>query len=594
MVLESIMGLRGFFYRKVKKAVEEKEEKERSLDEVLPGFTISKPQRIIEFPDITDITKVNIIQPLMEPFAYVNIKWDLEAKELIYHVIEPKLSELDKAILKKISEGVIELVEVELSSIKEPSKIMEYLDRNVVKVIRELGLKLSQEQYVKILYYMYRNFVGLNEIEPLMQDPNIEDISCDGVNIPFYIVHRKYGSLKTNVIFEDLEDLREMVIKIAERCGRYVSYAEPIFDGTLPDGSRVAATLAGDVATRGPALTIRKFGEKPYSPVEQIELKTASAELLAYFWYLIEHGISMLIIGGVATGKTSFLNTLCMFIPPEAKIVSIEDTRELKIPNEHWIPTLSRAGFGIPMPSGEKYGGVSLFDLLRESFRQNPDYVVVGETRGEEAYVMFQGISSGHPSLSTMHAGSIDTLIKRLTTKPIELSPMLIESLDVVAVMIHARERGKSARRLKEVMEIESVDPKSGEVKYRTIFKWNPESDTYEKVEESIKVPKIAIAKGGTMEDALREVAIREKILDWFKKKGIKDYIEISKMANIYHKDPKKFFEITGKELEGIVPEVEAPHPLKVIEPIPVKVERKEKKRIPILEILGFKVLRER
>ncbi|MEM7814278.1 MAG: type II/IV secretion system ATPase subunit [Candidatus Aenigmatarchaeota archaeon] len=595
-MIKKILSLRGILYRKIKKAGKEKAQKTFG-EEILPGFAVMKPKRIVEFPDITDITKVNVIYPLLEPFAYAQIKWNPETKELIYNVLEPKMSEEDKKILKKISEGLIELVDVELSSIKEPSKVIEYLEKNVIKVIKELGLKLTQEQYVKIMYYIYRNFVGLNEIEPFMQDPNIEDISCDGVKIPFYVVHRKYGSLKTNVVFEDMEELRELVVKLAERCGRYVSYAEPILDGTLPDGSRVAATLAPDVATRGPVITIRKFGERPFSPIEQMEMKTASSSLLAYFWYLMEHGISMLIIGGVATGKTSFLNTLCMFIPPEAKIISIEDTRELRIPNEHWVPTLARPGFGIPMPSGEKYGGVSLFDLLKESFRQNPDYVIVGETRGEEAYVMFQGISSGHPSLSTMHAGSVETLIKRLTTPPIELSPTLIEGLDVVVVMIHAREKGKSARRVKEVVEIESVDPKTNEVKYRVIFRWNPETDEYEKIADSIKVAKVTLARGGKVEDAWKEIKIREKVLEWMKAKGIKEYTEVVKMLNLYRKDRKKFFEIAGEEFEKIEGK-EITMPKLEKEAFLIKLEEREKpekrKKIPLLQILGFKILREK
>jgi flagellar protein FlaI len=592
-MIKKILNLRGFFYRKIKESMEKKEGKQK-FDEILPGFAVMKSKRIVEFPDITDVTKVNVIYPLIEPFTYAQIKWNPETKELIYNVLEPKMSEEDKKILRKISEGLIELVDVELSAIKQPSKVIEYLEKNVLKVIKELGLKLNQEQYIKVMYYIYRNFVGLNEIEPFMQDPNIEDISCDGVGIPFYVVHRKYGSLKTNVVFEDLENLRELVVKLAERCGRYVSYAEPILDGTLPDGSRVAATLAVDVATRGPVITIRKFGEKPFSPIEQMELKTASAEILAYFWYLLEHGVSMLIIGGVATGKTSFLNTLCMFIPPECKIVSIEDTRELRIPNEHWVPTLARPGFGIPMPSGERYGGVSLFDLLKESFRQNPDYVVVGETRGEEAYVMFQGISSGHPSLSTMHAGSIETLIKRLTTPPIELSPTLIEGLDVVVVMVHAREKGKSARRIKEVVEIESVDPKTEEVKYRTVFRWNPEKDEYEKVNESIKVEKVVLAKGGKIENAWEEIRRREKILNWLKSKGVKDYVEVVKILNLYHKDKKKFLEIYGEELGSIEPEeMDLTGKKPKLEPIPKRVEKKVKKK-SLLEMLGFKVMRER
>jgi flagellar protein FlaI len=591
-MIKKIIGLKGILYRKFKEAEKEKAKK-TALEEILPGFAVRKPKRIVEFPEVADITKVNVIYPLLEPFAYAQIKWNPETKELIYNVIEPQLSEEEKEKIKKISEGLMELIDVELSSIKQPSKLIEYLEKNVLKVIKELGIKLTQEQYIKLMYYIYRNFVGLNEIEPFMQDPNIEDISCDGINIPFYVVHRKYGSLKTNVIFKDMEELRELVVKLAERCGRYVSYAEPILDGTLPDGSRVSATLAPDVATRGPVITIRKFGERPFSPIEQIELNTASPLLLAYFWYLIEHGVSILIIGGVATGKTSFLNTLCMFIPPEAKIISIEDTRELRIPNEHWVPTLARPGFGIPLPSGEKYGGVSLFDLLKESFRQNPDYVIVGETRGEEAYVMFQGISSGHPSLSTMHAGSIETLIKRLTTPPIELSPTLIEGLDVVVVMIHAREKGKSARRVKEVVEIESVDPRTDEVKYRVVFKWNPETDSFQEVEKSLKVERVTLAKGGNLEEAWAEIKRRERILEWMRAKGIKEYTEVVKMINLYHKDKKKFFEIVGEELEEIKPREREILPKQEIKVVKKTEEKEKKKRTSLLQILGFRILRE-
>jgi flagellar protein FlaI len=587
-MFEKVKGLRGILYKKMveKKPIEE---------ELIPGFSMQKTQRIVEFPKIDDLTKVNITYPLMEPFAYANIKWDNENKELMYIVLEPKLTEEEQKILKNISDGMIELVEVELSAVKDTSKAIDYLEKNILKVIKEFGLQLTQQQFIKLMYYVYRNFIGFNEIEPLLQDPNIEDVSCDGVDVPIYVIHRKFGSLKTNIIFKNFDYLRQYVIKLSERTGRYVSYAEPILAGTLPDGSRVSATLAGDVATRGPVFTIRKFSEKPFSPVDQLELKTADPEILAYFWYMMEHGISLLIVGGVATGKTSLLNTLCMFIPPEAKIVSIEDTRELKIPNEHWIPSLARVGFGIPTPTGEKYGEVTLFDLLKESFRQNPDYVIVGEVRGAEAYVMFQGMSSGHPSISTFHAGSVDTLIKRLTTAPIDLSISLIESLDVVIVMIHAKEKGKSARRIREVVEIESVDPKTDEVKTRTIFKWDPVTDTYKKVSESIKVEKVTFAKGGTMEHAKKEIERRKRIIEWLKFKNIRDYAEVTKLINLYYKEPRKLMEMIGEEFE------EAPKEKSFVKPeqkvaVEVPRERKEKKggRISLLSLLGLKFLKEK
>lgn len=604
------------FYKKVVEASAKQE-----LE--LPGFSIQKAPRMAEFPDVKDITTVNITYSLIEPFAYANIKWDAESKELQYVVIEPKVGENDLKLLKQISDGLMELVEVGLSSIKNTSQIVDYLQKQVTKVVRELGLQLEPNQYIKLMYYVYRNFVGFNEIEPLLQDPNIEDISCDGNDTPVYVIHRKFGSLKTNVNFKSADDLRDFIVKVAERTGRYVSYAEPILSGTLPDGSRVSATLAGDVATRGPTFTIRKFSENPFSPVDQIEMGTCDPQTLAYFWYLVEHGSSVLIVGGVATGKTSFLNTVSMFIPPEAKIISIEDTREIRIPHEHWIAGLARTGFGLPMPSGEKYGEVTLFDLLKESFRQNPDYVIVGEVRGEETYVMFQGMSSGHPSLATFHAGSVDTVIKRLTTPPIELSPTLIESLDVIAVMIHARERGKSARRIKEISEIVSVDPQTQDVKTNVVFQWDPSDDKYVKVNESFKVGKLAVARGGTPEEARADIERRQRVIEYLVKKQVKDFKEVSRYINMYYKEPNKLLAEIGEKpipekiekiiLEkqkpiGVIGEIKKPIPvpvpvaakLQVAQTVaaapaamPVKKEQ-QKKRESILEVLGYKVYREK
>jgi len=588
MDLGKIKSLKGILFRKFTQPTAKK----AIVEEILPGFIIKKPERLIDLPEVEDATKLNVIYPLIEPFAYANIKWNPEDRGIIYYVIEPKMNEEENKLLDKISEGIIELVDVELTKVTDTGKLVEYLQNNLKKVVKEFGLNLTPNQRIKIMYYIYRNFIGFNEIEVFLQDPNIEDISCDGTSTPIYVIHRKYGSVKTNVYFKGLEELREFIIKLAERCGRYVSYAEPILAGTMPDGSRVSATLAGDVATKGPTFTIRKFGEKPFSPVEQAELNTASSEILAYYWYLVEHGASMLLVGGVATGKTSFLNSICMFIPPEAKVVSIEDTRELRIPHEHWIPGLARVGFGIPMPTGEKYGEVTLFDLLKESFRQNPDYVVVGEVRGAEAYVMFQGMSSGHPCISTFHAGSMDTLIKRLITPPIELSPTLLESLNCVAIMVHARERGKSARRIKEVAEIESVDPKTEEVKTNIIFRWDPATDMFHKVNESIIVPRLAAAKGGTAKDAFEEIERRKKILEWFGQKGIKDFMEVTKMINLYYKDPKKLYEMMG-QMPAILP---AKQVLSAAPPVQISAAKPagQGRKASILELLGFKLLKEK
>jgi len=596
MVIEKIRKLRGLFYKKIK---------EGSKEEQLPWFKIEKPSRIVEFPKVDDISKINVIYPLVEPFAYVNIKWDPEKREIVYNVIEPVVSEEEAKLMEKVSDALIEMVEVELSAIKDAGKAMEYIKQNVSKIVREFGIELGQNQYIKMMYYIYRNFAGYNIIDPLMQDPNIEDISCDGVNTPIFVVHRKYGSMKTNIAFTDAEKLREFVTKLAQRSGRYVSYAEPILDGTLTDGSRVSATLAGDVATRGPTFSIRKFGEKPFSPVEHLDLNTASSEILAYLWYMLELKTNMLIVGGTGTGKTSFLNSVCMFIPPESKIVSIEDTKEIRIPHEHWISGLARVGFGIPLPTGEKYGEVSMFDLLKESFRQNPEYVIVGETRGIEAYVMFQGMASGHCSISTFHAGNLDFVLKRLTTPPINLSPSLIESLNVVLIMTHAREKGKSSRRLKEFVEIISVDAKTDEVKTNILFVWDPLTDTYQKMNESMVLRKAVETKGGNFEDALAEIGRRKKVLDWLHSQGINDYREVVGYVNMYYKEPVKLFEQMKEKYDEPekVPESYMPMPV-AVEQIPVEIPEMEEKieeehmeqpsRVSMLGLLGLMISRKK
>jgi len=615
MVLEKIKGMRGSLWRKLKK-YSQKAEHQKKLqkktqkkiqkeaikieESKLPSFKYEPSDVFVELPPQKDFSKIDFKYTLLKDFANAHIKWDPELKQVVYILEEPELTDQDKKILNKMSSALINLIEVGLTTIKGSSEAMTYLEKQIKKAMKDLSINLTQEQYIKMMYYIHRNFVGLNEIEPLLRDPWLEDIGCDGINIPIYVVHRKYGSMKTNVIFENLETLREFVVKLSERCGRYVSYAEPILDGTLPDGSRVNATLAGDVATRGPTFSIRKFSERPFSPIDIIELGTVSPIGMAYFWYLVESGVSLLIAGGVATGKTSFLNSICMFIPPEAKIVSIEDTRELRIPHEHWIPSVIRLGFGIPTPTGEKYGEITLFDLLKGSFRQNPDYTIVGEVRGKEAYVMFQGMSSGHPCMSTFHAGSVDTVIKRLTTPPIELSSSLVECLDAIVIMVHAKEKGKSDRRIKETDEIISVKSETFEAETFRSIEWSPREDIFKFDKNSILLKKIAHNKGIKIDDVLKEILRREAVLKWMVNKKIKDYVEVRKVINEYYKDPEKILKQVGAissitQIEPVKKEVKKEIPEKREEEVKKKEEKEEKPRkVDIAEIFGFKVVSEK
>lgn len=533
-IMDRIKDLRGALWKLQPKA---------ELPEDI--FMIRKSKHLIFLQRTADFSQVDVRYPLLEPYAYARVSWDETRKELIYRIIEPNIGKDDEEKFSKIMKGLIEIVDVELSTIKNSPEAITYMEKYIRKIIEEYGFSFTRGQYIKLLYYVYRNFVGLNEIEPLMHDNFIEDIGCDGTGVPLYVVHRKFGSIRTNIVFNDINGLNNFVVKLAERCGRYISYAEPLLDGTLPDGSRVQASLASDVTTRGPTFSIRKFAVEPFSPVDMMEMGTADSQLLAFLWLAIENGASVLICGGVATGKTSFLNTLSMFIPPEAKIISIEDTRELQLPHENWIPSVARVGFGGQIDSG-KYGEVSMFDLLKESFRQNPDYVIVGEVRGKEAYVMFQGMASGHPSIGTMHAGKVEDVLHRLETPPIELSPSLIETLDMVIIMVHAREINKSARRVKEVSEIESIDSTTGAANINKAFVWMPSSDTFQYNESIVMLQKISKTKGISIEELKREIERRKKVLEWMKAQGIKNYIRASEILYDYHKNPEKIMKMAG------------------------------------------------
>ncbi len=514
-----------------------------------PSISLEEPKVLVPLPTFKDATKTDVRYPLLQPFSYAHITWNAEEKKLMYEVEEPVLSEGEKNDLKKISKTLTELIDVKITAMKR-EKAIEYLQKKIKVVMEELNFVIPQESYIRIMYYIIRDFVGMNEIEPILHDPYLEDMGVSGLNIPVFIVHRKYGPMETNIVFNDIDYLNDFVIKIAEKCGRYISYASPLLGGTLPDGSRIQASLAKDVTTKGPTFSIRKFRRNPYSPADILNMHSTSPDMLAYLWFLVEHTKSILICGGVSTGKTTFLNTLCMFIPPENKIVSIEDVREINIPHINWIPATSRLGFGVPEAGGKRYGEVTLFDLLKESFRMKPDYTIVGEVRGTEAYVMFQGMASGNPSLGTIHAGSVEDVIKRLETPPIELSPALIEALDVLIVMVVAKEKGKSARRVKEVVEIQSMDINTGKALTIKTFTWLPGVDKFkDNTENSQLLRRLSFETGIPHNKIMEELADRSKVIKWTQTHNVVQYDEFCKIINMYYKEKETLMEWVNKNI---------------------------------------------
>jgi len=513
---------------------ENKDEENKGIPIVVPDSGLAGAARESEFNLRTINISYDLIKSDSKVFASVNIKWSDADSSLIYQIAEPRLNPEERALLNQIKTLLVEKLEVDFTTLRK-GEATDYLVNKFEEMLASMSLVVPEDKKKDLLYYIKRDFIGMGKIEPLMMDPNLEDISCDGVEIPLYVYHRNplLGSVKTNVYFEKAEELDVFVNKLSQRCGKSISVASPLIGGTLPDGSRIQVTLGTDIARKGSNFTIRKFSETPLTPVNLLKLKTIDSKIAAYLWLAVEYGRTILITGGVATGKTTLLNAMSLFIKPELKIVSIEDTAELVLPHTHWVPVVAR----LPMSEmgGKKVGEVDLYDLLKESLRQRPDYLIVGEVRGKEAYVLFQQIATGHSSLSTIHADSMERLVDRLTTPPISLPANLLEALDVIIFVVRIKYGSTYVRRIKSIYEIYGFDRKKNFPMVNEVFKWDPKNDIYEAVNPSIVLRRISQQYGIEEQYLQQEISRRMKVLEWMVEKNIEDYRDVAKVAKLYY-----------------------------------------------------------
>jgi flagellar protein FlaI len=364
-----------------------------------------------------------------------------------------------------------------------------------------------------------------------MRDPNIEDISCDGVRKPVYVWHRKYENMRTNLIFQSEEELDNLIIKLVHMAGKHISSAFPIVDAILPDKHRLSACFRREVTPFGSTFTIRKFRTDPFTAVDFINMNTFDASLAAYLWLCMENRLSVIILGGTAAGKTSLLNVLVSLIKPGTKIITIEETPELNLPQENWVSLTSRESYGL---GAEKIGEVTLFDLVKASLRHRPDILIVGEVRGEEAYVLFQALATGHGGMCTMHAEDLTSAIKRLTAPPMNVAPVYIPLMNLILTI--RRVKGV-ARRVVECHEIVDYGD------YVLTSKWQPEKDAFKyNFNESVMLKRISDARGWTLRQTLSELRHREKILLWMAKEGIRDLKSVANMVTEYYRRPKAVY----------------------------------------------------
>jgi len=473
--------------------------------------------------------------PLKPPYAYAAIKRDPITEEIIYEVVEPTLMEHEKAMLEAIKKKLLDELRVSLDSFEDREKAEEFLKNEIKRIVKKYKIKVSEETLNKLFYHITRDFIGYGRIEPLMLDPLIEDISCDGPNIPIYVWHRDYESIPTNVKFESEEELSSFIIRLAYRAGKHISIANPIVEARLPDGSRAVLTLGTEVTRRGSTFTIRKFRREPFTIVDLIRLNTVSSQMAAYFWYVIEHKCSIIVAGAIASGKTTLLNCLSMFIKPEYKIVTVEETPELNLPHENWIASVTRTGYG---PEG--MGAITLFDLVKAALRQRPDYIIVGEVRGEEAYVLFQAMATGHLGFCTIHAETIDRIFKRLESKPMNIPRIFFEAIDVITLQVRTERGGRPIRRTKVVAEVTGLEPETLNPKVLEVFRWDPVSDTHVYLGHSAKLEEIAAEKGITMEEVERELERRRLVLEWLVRNNMRDYRTVAAVIREYYADPRR------------------------------------------------------
>jgi len=468
--------------------------------------------------------------------ATANIKFNSVTNQLNYVVEEPPIDSKLQDIIQKTLELLQSRLEIDFAELKAKREVYSFVDKKVNEIWEYLGLKLSPENELKAKYYIFRDTVGLGKIEALMRDPNIEDISADGVGIPLFIFHRNpfYGEMPTNITFNSKQELDSFVMRLAQKAGKTVSVATPLLDAMLPDNSRLQATFGTDIARKGSNFSIRKFFKVPLTVVDLIDYGTTNPLIMAYLWFAVEEQQSILVSGGTATGKTTFLNSISQYIPPTMKIVSIEDTAELMLPQINWVPQIARSGYG-----PKKYGEVSMFDLLKAALRQRPDYIIVGEVRGEEANVMFQAMATGHPSLSTIHADSMESVIDRLTTRPISLPMALLEHLDIVVFLEKAKKAGKFTRRIGQVIEITGYDRDNDKLKTNEVFKWLPVEDEFIS-EDSYILARIAQRIGKTPAQIREEIMRRAAVLRWADENKIHGFKDIARIINMYYVDPKR------------------------------------------------------
>lgn len=457
-----------------------------------------------------------------------------------YNVFKQKYSSEEKLLLSELRENLVDL------AISSDESLQVNEDKLLNDIKNFLFAKLpnnshnntiSNEYLDNLARKLFQDLVGYGEIDPLIRDDNLEEIMVIGIDKPVFVYHREYGMMKTNILFKDAGEVMNLIDSITRQINRRIDQESPILDGRLPDGSRVNATIP-PISADGPSMTIRKFKRDPLTIIDLINSKTISVELAAFFWLCFDglgvKSANAIISGGTSSGKTTTLNALSSFINPKERIITIEDTLELQIPHEHVIRMETRP------PNVENRGELTMNDLVKNSLRQRPDRIIVGEVRGSEAITLFTALNTGHSGFGTLHSNDARETITRLTNAPMSVPNIMISAIDFIIMQNRIyRSDGVSFRRISEVAEVSGIE--EGVIQLNKIFEWDPQSDTIKNVGITSKtLTEIANVSGNSLNSLYDEIKNREIVLQHMVDQNIRSIRDVSTVLEMYYLDSQK------------------------------------------------------
>lgn len=457
-----------------------------------------------------------------------------------YNVFKQKYSSEEKLLLSELRENLVDL------AISSDESLQVNEDKLLNDIKNFLFAKLpnnshnntiSNEYLDNLARKLFQDLVGYGEIDPLIRDDNLEEIMVIGIDKPVFVYHREYGMMKTNILFKDAGEVMNLIDSIARQINRRIDQESPILDGRLPDGSRVNATIP-PISADGPSMTIRKFKRDPLTIIDLINSKTISVELAAFFWLCFDglgvKSANAIISGGTSSGKTTTLNALSSFINPKERIITIEDTLELQIPHEHVIRMETRP------PNVENRGELTMNDLVKNSLRQRPDRIIVGEVRGSEAITLFTALNTGHSGFGTLHSNDARETITRLTNAPMSVPNIMISAIDFIIMQNRIyRSDGVSFRRISEVAEVSGIE--EGVIQLNKIFEWDPQSETIKNVGITSKtLTEIANVSGNSLNSLYDEIKNREIVLQHMVDQNIRSIRDVSTVLEMYYLDSQK------------------------------------------------------